>query len=472
MKWRNVAIYTVVLIILAGYFYYFEVLKKREKERIEEEEKKVFSFMADDVSSIRIVRNNDTIHIEKEKGQWVMLEPVKADVDQASVREFINVMADIEADRWIDVNQDKLKEYSLDKPTLMIEATTSQGTYTISIGTKNPAETHYYAHTGKDNRIFLMNLQRWNILNKDVYDLRRKELAIFETDQVQSLSVVWSDGTAVVVQKTGEVWSTQDHPDVKIKTIKVENVLDQLKWLRAGAFLEDESNPEGTETPFLEKYSLNKPKVEIKIGLKDKPEIRLLFQEPKKENDKTHLVAYSSDLHSVIRVNQDILNELPRTLRDLEDRSLFTWTEEIIGRISWRDGEERMNISHTEGEKWNITIGSNTEPKELKESWRIRSFFWDLEDMEYDSIVEPLPQLPEKFRYSLEFFDRKGKQLTTWKWLSLPEDGTKEASEEYVTVWIKEKGAVKVKVSDIEDMIDKLSNLKEKGKESKESKEK
>ncbi|SFM93158.1 DUF4340 domain-containing protein [Thermodesulforhabdus norvegica] len=462
MKWKSLAVYGLILLILAGFYYYVDVYKRKEKEKAELQARKVFDFSPDKISEVRVVRSDGkTVKLVKEEKGWVIREPLQAAADDASVKGLLNVMADLEADRWIDVKGGEAGQYGLDRPNLVIEAVDSEGKHVLSVGIKNPAETHYYARVGESKRVFLMSASRWNILNKDVYDLRRKELAVFQNDDVEAITVSWADGGSVEVKKESDKWFSPQEPDVKIKSSKVENVIDQIRWLRARKFLDELTGGEDGEGSLLSKYGLDKPEVKVDVLLQGGKKIRIAFAEPE-EGSNTELVAYSSDLGSIVNTDRDVLGELPKTLHDLEDRSLFTWQEESVGRLVWKKKERSVEITRAEDDKWKVSVNGG-KSEELEEGWRIRSVFWDLEDLEYEKELKPVPSLPAEPLYGLTFFDTDKEELARWIWNELPaEEEEKESPERVVTLWVvkgeKVEKAVEVKASLLGDIVDKLDN--------------
>ncbi len=458
MKWRTVIIYGVVLLALVGYFYYFEVIGERKRKEAEEAQKKVFQLMPDSITSLKLtLKDGNEIVIKKEKEKWEIEKPVKTVADQASVKGLLNVMAELEAERWIEPSGDKdYKEYGLDSPSLKIEAFSDGKKYELIFGGKNPAETAYYAKSSSKSKIFLVDVGRWEVLNKSLFDLRRKELVDFEDDNVKAIKVSWSDGNVVEVVKESGKWVYPSDRKIKIKKLKVENVLDQLRWLRARKFL-------SSEKPDLVKYKLDKPELKVVITTVDDNtttlhEILVTKPSEKEEKSKEFLIAYSSELPFVVRVDKDLLDEMPKTIKDLEDRSLFTWKEDDIHSFVWNKQGKSFEFTRVDESKWQFK-GSDKEVKEMKESWRIRSLFWELEDLEYIRKVKPSEKVPQNPFYRFIFKDNESNILGEFIWNELPERDEKE-----VSVWVRygSKGdfqTVVVKASDIKGVVDKADNL-------------
>ncbi len=456
MKWRTVLLYGVILCILIGYFYYFEVVKEKQRKETLKAQKKVFQLVPEKIVKIEITpRDGNKIVLEKdEKGKWIILKPVKTLADQASVKGLLNVMKELETEKWIDLPENAdLKNYGLDSPRLKILAVAKNATYELTVGDKNPAETEYYAKASGKNKIFLVDSGRWEVLNKNLFDLRQKELASFDNDKVARITISWNNNTTIEVIKKGNRWFAPSNEKMKIKKTKVENVLDQVRWLRARKFL-------SAENPDLAKFGLDNPEVKISIVMDDNTTIHqvAIGRPPEKDkNAKDFLVAYSKELPFVVYIDKDILDEMPKTLRDLEDRSLFVWEEDDIHELVWHEKGKTFDFVRIDEAKWGIRPSEKEKPREFKDSWRIRSLLWELEDLEYNKAIKPAPPVPENPMYVLTFADNNGNELGKWMW-----EKVSESDNEEITIWIEENKKVKavtLKASDIKEVIDKAQNL-------------
>ena len=88
-------------------------------------------------------------------------------------------------------------------------------------------------------------------------------------------------------------------------------------------------------------------------------------------------------LGGVVQVEGDVLKQLPKDLRSLEDRSLLEFKAEQAKQIFWRFGERQGHLVQTEGGKWVWKLNDGKE-REFVESWQLRAFLWELDDAEYE----------------------------------------------------------------------------------------
>ncbi len=316
MKWRSSLVYLLVLVLVGGYYYYFEVIQKEKQEKAASEARKVFRFQAEQVSTLAIKSGDqETVQLIKE-GQWRIVEPIKADADKSSVDEFLGALSKLEAEREVAAAPDDLKPFGLLSPSLTISFQVGDQKLAMLVGDKNPVGDGSYAKTSDLTRVFLIAEGNRSALNKGLTELRKRQLFSFQLPDVAGMQVAWREGNVITVELAPDEkgWKASGDPGTKLKKSKVDNIIEQIHWLRAQNFLENEP----LNRPV---HGLGPPFVTVTLRLKsgENAELRL----GKKENDAKQIVALSSQLPAVVQVAGNILDDLPKDLPALEDRSLL-----------------------------------------------------------------------------------------------------------------------------------------------------
>jgi ribosomal protein L23 len=417
---RHTLLYLGLLLLVAGYFYYFEVIKKQEKEAIQKAEKKVFHLQVDQVEAFDILaREKPPLRVAKDQ-QWKIIEPVKADVDQSALDGFLTTLKDLEMERPVTESVTDPKIYGLDAPLLQIRFKTGDAWQEIQLGDKNPVGDGYYARIADGASVFLITLGNYTVLNKDLNELRRHQLFTFEPQSVTELEVIWEGGDRLIVQKQDDhSWMSPEHPETVIKKSKVDHVLDQIQWLRAKDFIRDDSTGLG-------EYGLDPAHVTVKLRLQGDREalLRLGREQP----DKKRVNGVSSELAGVVQVDANLLQDLPKTLRDLENRALLGFDSNQVKQIYWRLAEDQGHLLQAADNQWVFESMDGTR-KELKESWRVRSLFWELDDAQYQEKLSSAGDPPTQPHGYVEFWDNE-KKLASLSWAKLEQDGSQGT-----TVW-------------------------------------
>jgi hypothetical protein len=469
-KWRLLSLYAIILVVLVSYFFVFEVYKKRKTTEAKEAEKKVFSVNAEEIREITISENSEVIALKKENDKWLIFSPVETETDGPAVLGFVNTLADLKVKKWVGQESD-LSPFGLDKPAVTISAKESQKTCRLVLGSKTPTEDGIYAMAfvndapvGKEP-VFVIDISVWGILNKGLYDLRRKELARFEDPQVKKIDIRWRDDpkTAITILRETEGWKLPDHPDIKVKKARVDHIVDQIRWLRAQSFV-------GNSKIDAQSFNLAKPVVDITLELSNREPLRIQLgsyqaepnaNQQQQQQQPPRLEAFSSELPFVVLVDRYIMNELPRKPEDLLDRSLLAWKEDDIGKIFYSHDGESVEYMREEGKEseWKWKKASEKSYKKLKEGWRIRSVVWAASDVEYETKKESVKAFPDKFAGNLKFYNRDGKLLSEWVWQDVSSN-PKDSS----TVWVKNGESDEIQVftvpsSRLKNLTDRLKDL-------------
>jgi hypothetical protein len=448
MKWRHSLIYLVILILLGAYFYYFEVLKKEEEKTAEKEAKRVFHFDTKHVRAVELIpKDNETVRLKNED-PWKIVDPIQSDVDKASLTGFLSILQSLTMERRIAGAPEDLKPYGLQEPVLKIRFQINKEWEELSFGDKAPVGDRHYAKIGNQKDVLLIDQSDWNILNKRLDDLRRRELFTFNRGAVRGISIMWNDNGTIDVEQSEDanMWVAPDRPQMSIRASKVEDVVDQIYWLRAEKFLENQVQNLGS-------YGLESAHATVKLRLEGDQEVHLRLG--KKAHNKERMTALSSELPAVVEVAADFLEELPKSLQDLEDRSFFTFDTNIVKQVRWQIDKAQGNVVRTGEDKWRWkTIDGKLE--DLKEPWRVNSFLWELHDAEYERKVHPTPDVPAQIYGQMDLWMDE-ERLGALMWEKAP-----KGTSERITVWAEtgdQLQALEVNKETLSKLKDKLGEI-------------
>lgn len=449
MKWRSSLIYLVMFLLVSGYYYYFEVVQKKQKDLAASEARRVFAFPADSVGLLSVKPKEKAAVELKKDGEWEIVQPIRADADKLAVSDFINTLSKLEVEREVAATPDDLKSFGLAEPSLTISFLAGEQKLELVVGDKNPIGDGYYAKTADRTRVFLIAQGNYAVLNKGLDELRRRQLLSFQLEDVAAVHLAWRDGRslAVEIDSNDKEWKAPAAPEIKLKKSKVDNVIEQIHWMRAKGFLE-----EGPGNPAL--HGLDSPLVAVTIRLKS-GEIATLKLAGKKKDEK-QVAAMSSQLSAVVEVSATILDDLPKDLLALQDRSLLGFQSEEVKQVIWSKGDYLGHAVQLDETRWGIKKGDG-KPEPMKDSWHMRSLLWDLNDTEYLKKLDSSAPVASKPCCRIELRGAE-KELLTLNWDKPPQEGG-----EPVTVWVHREGGNEVVSLDAERLrridgdIDRLS---------------
>lgn len=120
---------TLILLLLAlslgGFVYFYEIRGSSQREEVKDNKQPIFSFKEDDVQSLTIKTQKQTINLEhsgKSEGtKWLMKSPSVVPASDAIVGYLMNLLVEGKSDRTIPISSDRLSEFGLDRPQATID---------------------------------------------------------------------------------------------------------------------------------------------------------------------------------------------------------------------------------------------------------------------------------------------------------------------------------------------------------------
>jgi len=422
MKWRHSLIYLLILGLLGGYYYYFEVVKKREKDEAARAKNRLFSIEAQAVEEVILeAQGKPAVHLVKKDGSWRVAQPVQAEADQGAVDTLVHALVETEKSRDVDSAPKDMTQYGLTEPTLGVRFRSGDAWQRLRVGSKNPTGESHYAARGDESAVFLVAVGQVQAVSKGPDELRRRDLLTFEEEEIQKVSLSWAQGERLELERDAsdkDTWRCPQEPERRVKSSKVQNMLNQIRWLRAKSFLGDMVGESASVWPS------GGPEVTVILSGADGSESSLQIG-PKAEEKETY-VALSSQMSTLVTIDGSVLKELPKTVRDVEDRSVASLDSKNISRVEYTlRGESGELILQEDGSWAHVTKKEGESRRVLKESWRVRPVFWEWEDLEYEAkaATDTCPQAQEAQRMALYGKDSRS-VVFSWPGESGREDQT------------------------------------------------
>jgi len=302
------------------------------KEAKDLRNKKVADFDKDDVK--RLILNAAGAQIvceqvgKKDAKEWWLSKPVDARADDFAVGDAIDAIQGLEAKDFVD-NVQSLSAYGLDKPTVVarldfgkgkddvviklgkhvqkaVEDTTSS---TYSPSTSTPQDLVYCVAEGRDE-VFLVAADVENKLDKKAIDFRDTDIVDFENSKVKRIVVTRQEGTSLELVNADGKWSLKKPEFADVDTMKVDDMLFDLKGLKAADFLEGQE-----VSPTVS--GLSNPAIDVKLYLEGKEEpIEMKFGY--KEEKGLRYYCQTSTLSSPVLVESTFKDAIPESVEELK----------------------------------------------------------------------------------------------------------------------------------------------------------
>jgi hypothetical protein len=370
MRTRTVLIYLGLLALLAGYFAYFEGV--RGKARIAEEERARLVFQVDEgkITALKVSSaGGKPMALTKDNGHWRLTGPIESPADDFALRGLVAALAGLKHERQVEAAAQDLRPYGLDQPSLHLVFEATGAWHDLRIGAKTPVGDYFYASGDEEARVILIPASQERALHKSLFDLRGKEPFTLKSDEVERIEIVRPRGTLVLTRSEGKGWQSPADQVVKIKSAKVEALLNRLTWLRASQFVEEVKTASA-------RFSLNPPRARLILSAKDRRETLALGA----SESSRGIYAKSNRLPGTFVIDNDIIKNLPASLGDLEDRALFVFdTPEQVARVALVLSGNAGELER-QGNTWTWAEGGGGKPPE---AWRVESLLRKVQELEY-----------------------------------------------------------------------------------------
>lgn len=385
MKLGKVLIYFAVLVVLAGYVYLVEIRHKKEQEAKKAEAERIAKIEKDKIVEVDFrVKNGPRIVVRKMNDTWVLTEPVKVKADKKVVQSVLNAFADAQFEKVIKDKDVAWQEYGLDQPDFTITALTSDDSVTLFFGEQNPAKTSYYLREKGGQRLLLVADTLRNALNKSVLELRDKTVFTIAPSDVDRIVVVRDGKETELTRTEPETWTMVRPESFKVKAAEISRNLIGLTNLEAKDII-DEPKEEG------DPYGLAKPDFKILLGSKDRQQTLLVGKELETKGPATakpdrYARIEGQGMVYVIGAHQlDNFKTDPQALRD---RSILGFRPDNIEKIEVRFDGKTWLLQKSGADKWAM---EQPEKRASVEAWPITGMLWDLKNLEWKEMNEPVP---------------------------------------------------------------------------------
>lgn len=218
----------VLAVLLAGYLILSHINAKKAEEEANT-----------DTSTIEVLKKSPSIltafsyTVGGEKLEFSYINDVweyPADstfpVDSSAVAKMVSGLTDIKAVSVVDTEGAEVKEFGLEKPELLIEATYSDGTeYTLTFGIVNNYNSYQYMTVSGNDNIYLVESTVASPFGAELNDLYKNEIWKLQNDAVTA-----EDVTSVVLETKDGEKVTVEYPETVEKLFNMVYKLNLSTW--------------------------------------------------------------------------------------------------------------------------------------------------------------------------------------------------------------------------------------------------
>ncbi|MBD3184670.1 DUF4340 domain-containing protein [Candidatus Poribacteria bacterium] len=327
MKFRNTLILLIVVIILFGLVYFLELRKPDKPEGKSRNLGEILAVEQDEIKGIELSYsdpNYQTIVCSKSsEGKWMIEKPLQAKADQREIQRLISNPLEKLIQNTIE-SPENLSEYGLDNPRVNIKFTlTNNESINIMLGDTVPTGNYAYVKKGSQPEIHLSPANIVDDMTKFVSDLRDRTVIEITPADIQRIKFISPRKQDIECEKIDTEWYIKKPFKAKADSGKIDGIISAIRNLEIKSFVsEDDSD--------LSEYSLNMPKMEIQIYIKEGVTKSLMLGEKKFDG----VYAKTKENKSVYLVDADILKQLENIPEYLRDKTLLSFDIKAAEKIN------------------------------------------------------------------------------------------------------------------------------------------
>ncbi|MFH1747041.1 MAG: DUF4340 domain-containing protein [Planctomycetota bacterium] len=209
----------------------------------------IFNADVDSIQRITLARGPVRYELERQEREWAFITPANAPIDPESVRVLVNDLTRLRARRV--AGKDDFASFGLDQPLVLVQfaveestvappesasqpasaPTTRASTHTLLVGRK---ENVAYCRFDDSPYIFELDETIYRVLTTELIDRR---LFSFKADSVVGLTIIGPADSLELIRQDDD-WKFAPDPFVRLRSKRVNELLDTLVGLRVDTYLE------------------------------------------------------------------------------------------------------------------------------------------------------------------------------------------------------------------------------------------
>ena len=355
MSLRRILLFLVLAAGLVTYLVLYE-LPQAEREATKD---KLLTIDKATITGVTLVYPDREIELAKGDKSWRLVRPVDAPADEAVVTGMLGALVDAEVQKTLEAPQD-LSGFGLDKPNVVVRLTAKDASPPpIAVGKNTTIGGKTYVRKGDEPKIYLTTTVIQSGLNKQVKDLRDKQILVFQDGDVTRVTIARAGGesTTLVRSAEGEAWTVADGQPAD--STEVRSYLASLRAARAVDFPDDAPTD---VTP----YGLDTPRLSITVAGKEGTEPQTLsLGAERTEGNAKQVFAQRRGVPTVYALGDWSYRSLDKGTNQFRDKTVLKIEPTSVGRVDLtrREGGSVVLVRQPEG-GWRFESGAQGKTNE------------------------------------------------------------------------------------------------------------
>jgi hypothetical protein len=401
---RRTALLALAVILVGGFYYWYEIEGAKRRQAAEEQGRRLAELEAESVSAVSLRRAGLELKAVRREGKWHLTSPLETRADQEAIGRLVSGASEAKRISLIDDKPSDLKPFGLEDPRMLITLDTSNGPWSLAIGTESPTGRGVYARAGPDGPVVLLERDAERAADKELLEFRDRRLFDAALGELTGLRIVRGAEGPIVLERTGEgTWALKEPVEAPADPVAAEDLARALTGAEVQQFIDRPDEDEGV-------YGLASPRATVALSAGAGRTLGPL-QIGKKAGADGEEVAGDGRLYArlggagpVLVLEGKLLEALPPDAGALRDRRLLIYEIKDVERIEVASPAETLVVEKGSGGGWSLTS-----PMEVRaDESAVRNFLWDLKALRAEGFLDEADPSRERFglgagawRYSL-----------------------------------------------------------------------
>lgn len=378
MKFKSTLIIFAVFLALLAFLLIFESQEKKGKDS----EGKLVFLPGENVVKVDFKTDGQTITIEKdEDGDWIIRQPLEAAADQFEAGRLADDFTDLKFSRIVEEEPEDLEKYGIPQKEVTLTFKDGHTPVKILIGMENPLDKSFFAKREDEHRVVLIPSHLKSLLDKKVFDFRRKDIFHFETDNVSQLKIQTAS-RLIEAAKNENQWFLSIPVKSLAEQSRLTGILSSLSGLKAKEFVAETKTDED-----LKNCGLDEPAYSVDLDMPAEG-VKLSFLLNKKDEV---LYATTSQSTKIISVEDTVLADLDKEISDFRDKSVADFYSWEVNKVRIEYGDMDMTVVKSEEGDWHFEQASSTSAVSpiAADRSKVNEFIRTVEGLEAEDWIDP-----------------------------------------------------------------------------------
>jgi hypothetical protein len=240
MNPRSTGILAIVAVALGAFVYFYEIGGEVDRKAAEEAGRRVVGGLeAESIEAIEL-ESQDGIpaRFVLEDGVWELVQPIEAPADATALDAMTSVLSQLAREGRVDA-PGPFEEYGLGENARTIRFEVGGEVRGLRVGRATPVGGHLYVTTLASDEVSFVQTFRLNAFNRNLADLRDRNILPFEPADVTEISLEWPGGE-VQLSKPGQNWMMLSPVEEPADEPTIRDLLNDVAFLRAQSFVDEE----------------------------------------------------------------------------------------------------------------------------------------------------------------------------------------------------------------------------------------